>query len=114
MKKINTWLGQYKKFWKSQNVEDVLNLFSRDVVYGNYFKVHTDFESLREEWQSIKNQRNIYLNFKVFSKEDNKYTIVWELKYTNPDNKRVHMKGTYLMKLNTKGKCIYFFHCGES
>jgi hypothetical protein len=114
MSKINTWLELYKKFWISRDIEGVLSLFSQDVKYGNHFNTHPNFNSLKEEWESIKNQRNVYLNFEIFSKEGNKYTIVWELKYTNPANKEIHMKGTYLMKLNTEGKCIYFIYSGES
>lgn len=114
MKKINNWLKHYKTYWESQDIDGVLSLFSKDVEYGNFFKTHPNLNSLREEWESIKNQRDINLNYEVFSKEGNKYTVIWDLKYRNPENKVIHLKGTYLIKLNSNDKCIYFFHCGES
>ena len=106
MKKINTWLKKYESFWRSRDVDGVLSLFSKDVKYGNFFKIHSNFNSLREEWESIKKQRDIVLNFEVFSKESNKYTVIWELKYRNLENKVVYLKGTYLMKLDSNNKCI--------
>jgi len=115
MKKINDWLKKFSTFWKTQDVEGVMSLFTDDVEYWEtpFVKV-TSSADLRREWENVKNQNNIVINCKVFSKEDNKYSVFWDLKYTDTTNQSKRYKGIYLLRLNPDDKCDYFFHCGES
>ena len=115
MKKINAWLNKFTLFWKTHDLDGVLNLFTDDVEYWETpFTRVFSLDDLRREWSNIKNQQNINLTCKVFSKEEDKYAVVWDLHYTDTNNQSKHYKGIYLLKLNAVNKCDYFFHCGES
>ena len=115
MKKINNWLKKFTAFWKTRDIDGVMDLFTDNVEYWETpFSRISNPADLRREWENIKNQNNIAINCKVFSKENNKYTIFWDLRYTNTINQPKHYKGTYLLRLNLDNKCNYFFHCGES
>jgi len=113
MNKIDSWLVNYSNYWKSQNIDGVMSLFSDDVKYGSFWEIHKNITSVRKEWESIKKQKNIDIKCDVYSKLDDKYIIMWELKYINLENSIVHLKGIYMIRLNTSGKCIEFIHCGE-
>lgn len=111
---IHTWLKKFSKYWKNHKIDKVMKLFSHDVEYFETpFKKLPSITDLMKEWEGIKNQKEIELSFEVFSKKDNKYSVIWNLYYLNTDNVSIHWKGVYLIRLNSKGKCDYFFHCGE-
>ena len=115
MKKINNWLDKFTTFWKTQDIDGVMGLFTSDVEYWEtpFVRIFNSV-NLRHEWKNIKNQKNIVINCKVFSKEGDKYTVIWDLNYTDLFGQPKHYKGTYLLRLNPDNKCNYFFHCGES
>ncbi len=115
MKKINDWLEKFTTFWKTQDIDRVMSLFTDDVQYWETpFTRVANSADLRREWENIKNQQNIAINCKVFSKEGNRYAVFWDLEYKDTNNQLKHYKGTYLLRLNSDSKCDYFFHCGES
>ncbi len=115
MEKINNWLDKLITFWKSQDIDEVMNLFTDDVEYWETpFKKLADSDELRCEWENIKNQQNIVINYKVFSKEEDRYSILWNLEYKDIFNQLKQYRGIYFIRLNSDNKCYYLFQTCES
>lgn len=111
---INDWLNKFKYGWVSKNINDVLLLFSADVVYYETpFHKLSGLDEIKKEWSAIMDQNEIDLSYDVFSKENNKYTVRWDLKYLDKDKNQFHFSGVYLIKLNKAGLCDEFRHYCE-
>ena len=112
---LHTWLKNFKENWQNHNINGVLDLFDKNVIYYEtpFIKLK-DFDTLAKEWETIKNQNNISLDFEIFSSSENKYSVIWKLKYINNKNIEKNFSGTYLIQLNENSKCTYFHHCCES
>ena len=107
-KEITNWLRNFENFWKSRDIDRVLDLFTDDVIYYETpFIQLKNKEAIKNEWEIIKKQEDISLNCRVFSQEDNKYCIKWDLFYIKKGMEN-HLKGIYLIKLNKNGKCSEF------
>ena len=114
MKRIHKWLTQFKKSWIDHDIDSVLILFTSKVEYWETpFKKLNNLKELRSEWEGIESQSDIELEFRVFSKEDEKYSVIWDLRYKDRYDNDRYCKGTYLLKLNSENKCYYFLHCCE-
>ena len=112
---IDTWLKKFKEHWQNHNITEILNLFDKNVIYYETpFTKLNNFNTLAKEWEEIKNQKNIILNYKLFPSSENKHSVIWELQYTDKENIKKKFLGTYLITLNKEGKCIYFYQCCES
>ncbi|MFA6383101.1 MAG: nuclear transport factor 2 family protein [Parcubacteria group bacterium] len=112
---INDWLNKFKSSWENKSIDDVLSLFSTDVVYHETpFRKLMGLDEIGKEWAVIMDQNEIELNYEVYSKDNDKYTIQWDLKYINKENKQEHFKGIYLVKLNEAGLCNEFWHYCEN
>lgn len=114
MDAINQWLDELIKHWKEKNVAGVLKLFSGQVEYWEtpYKKISP--AKLKQEWNGIHDQDDLSIKCKVFSKDDNRYAINWDLNYIDKSKKHKHYKGVYLLTLNNQSLCDYFLQCGES
>ena len=112
---INTWLKNFKDNWQNHNINGVLDLFDKNVIYYETpFTKFNDFDSLAKEWETTNNQNNISLDLEIFSSIKNKHSVIWKLQYTDKENVLKKFSGTYLIKLNNNGKCIFFHHSCES
>ena len=111
---INTWLQTFKTAWQKHNIDGVMDLFSDDLEYFETpFQKIADKAELKKEWQAIKNQKNIVLDYRLFSSDDNSHSVTWELKYIDQENNVKQFAGTYLVKLNKEGRCAFFHHTCE-
>ena len=111
---INDWLGKFKCGWEEKNVDKILSLFSGDVVYYETpFHKLSGLDEIKKEWAVIMNQNEIDLSYNVFSKDNNKYTVKWDLKYYDKEKNQFHFSGVYLIKLNEMGLCDEFLHYCE-
>jgi len=112
---IEVWINKFKKYWESHDVNGVLGLFDKNVVYYEtpFVKLNS-FEELNREWGVIKDQENVKLEYEIFSSCEEKHSIIWKLSYENKDGILQDLSGTYLIKLNDKGLCDYFHHSCES
>ncbi len=113
MEDIEAWLQGFRKNWKKGNVDRVLQLFTDDVEYWETPSEKLDPKELRKEWESVKEQEDIQLDFEVFSGDGEKYTVQWELSYIKDEEKN-ELKGVYLIKLNKEGKCEEFWQYCQS
>ena len=106
---INIWMQEFKQYWLSYDIEGVISMFDENVEYWeSSFERIENKQQLQEEWKYITTQRNIELSYEVFSQDQNKFTIIWTLKYNDKE-----VRGTYLLKLNSENKCIYFYQICE-
>ena len=111
---INDWLNKFKSSWENKNINDVLSLFSADVIYYETpFHRLNGLDEIKKEWAVIVEQNEIDLSYVVFSKDGDKYTIQWDLKYFDKEKKQLHFSGVYLIKLNEMGLCNDFRHYCE-
>ncbi|MFP4402517.1 MAG: hypothetical protein ACLFPL_04785 [Candidatus Nanoarchaeia archaeon] len=109
MMDIDVWMQKFKEYWLSYDIEGVISLFDDEVEYWeSSFQRIEHKQELREEWEYIKAQHNIKFAYDIFSQENDKYSIIWKLKYNNKE-----VRGTYLLKLNQDNKCTYFYQTCE-
>lgn len=111
--KIEKWLDSFKAAWTNKDIISVMDLFSDDIEYweNSYTKL-SSIDEVKSEWKAITNQNNITISTSIFSKDDNCFTVLWNLSYTLKDSSN-NWAGTYLIKLNPQGKCYYFHQTGE-
>lgn len=111
---IKEWLDKFKNSREDKNINNVLSLFSSSLVYyENPFYKLTNLDDVKIEWNAILNQNDINLDYDIFSKEENKYTVQWNLEYSNDKWKKFHFSGIYLIILNEEGLCCDFRHYCE-
>ena len=111
---IDLWLSRFKKYWTEHNVPEVLKLFHDEVVYFETpFQRLESKAEIQKAWEGIKSQNDIKIDCTVYSKDENKFSVIWALSYIKEE--KVHnVAGTYLITLDEKNLCTYFFHCCES
>jgi len=110
---IELWLSQFKRYWTNHEVEKVLELFDTDVAYFETpFQKLNSYDELNKAWGAIVNQKDINLEYSVYSAQDAKFSVIWKLSYKSGDD-IMNFSGTYLIELNIQNKCTYFFHCCE-
>jgi hypothetical protein len=112
-KNINRWLEDFKEHWIKKDIDFIITLFSKDVVYFETPFRKVPFKTLKKEWLSILDQDNISLEFETYNKENNKYTVKWALSYSKTKGTNFSFKGVYLMSLNDNGLCNEFIQYGE-
>lgn len=111
---IDTWLHNFKQSWLDKDLETVLSLFSDDVIYWE--TPHKRLNSKKEilaEWQAVLQQHSIVLKLSVYSSIHSKHTVLWELSYLDDNESKYECAGVYLVELNQKGQCHYFYQVGE-
>lgn len=112
---IEKWLESFKTKWLEKDIDAVLDLFTPEVEYWETpFRRVNDMEALKNEWTAILGQSDIRLELRLFSAEGEKYTVSWELTYTDAEGELRNWAGVYLIKLDMNGKCTYFYQTGES
>lgn len=115
MENIDNWMEEFKFNWENKNVDKVLQLFNKNLVYyENPFMKLEKIKDIRSQWETIYKQKNIQLSYEIFSGYKNRHSIIWDLKYQNQQNHSRHLRGTYLIELDENNLCTYFYHTGES
>lgn len=112
---IDEWLNTFRARWIAKDTDGVLDLFTDDVEYWETpYKKIDNKEKLLQEWSVILKQENIELGLEVFSSAGDSHSVLWNLSYENEDPESQNWAGTYLIKLNSAGKCTYFHQTGEA
>ena len=109
--KMQRWFDALMNIWRDKKPERVT-----DLCADAFFWYETPFsepithkESLKKEWQSILNQTDISLKYKILSIHDNIGIAQWEALFTTQKPyKKYHLNGIYFVKLDNQGKCIEF------
>ncbi len=111
---IDEWLDEFKSAWISKEIDQVLDLFTNDVEYWETpYRCLENKDQIEQEWAAVQEQHNIDLNLQVFSSADDKFSILWKLRYFDANSVKQNWAGTYLVKLDSFGKCSYFYQTGE-
>lgn len=103
MDKFNEWCSKLKTYWQEKNIEEILNLFSKEVIY--YETPNTklnSFEEVQQVWEEIKDQNKINIEYKVLCTENNKCIANFIL-IDNPTYDMI-----YEIILDDNNKCTYF------
>lgn len=112
---ITHWLQQFGQSWQSHDIDAIVALFEKDVEYWETpFQRLNSINEVKSEWAAIKNQFDIRLTTSLYAEADNLFTVKWNLFYKNEFHQEAHWSGVYLIKLNSEGKCTYFYQVGES
>jgi hypothetical protein len=108
---IESWLNKFKEAWQNHDIKEVMSLFQKELTYFEtpFHKIN-NLEDLTKEWQIVKSQRNIQLDYQIFSSHQNRHSIIWKLSYRDKNNAPKEFAGTYLIELNDQGLCTYFHH----
>lgn len=111
---IKEWITNFKDGWLSLDIDSVLSLFSDDVEYWETpFKRIESKKHLKEEWKAILKQKDINLKLEEIQSTNDFCVVLWYLDYLDESSQRQKWAGTYVIKLNNKGLCIYFHQTGE-
>ncbi len=114
MPDIEVWMKKFRERWIAKDIDGVIELFADDVDYFETpYQEIKDLEALREEWEPIGNQEDIELGYEIYSRDGNKFTVKWDLKYSQ-DRERNQLKGIYLIELNEGNKCVEFWQYCQS
>jgi len=112
---IERWLRQFNASWKDHDIDGVMALFSENVQYWETpFRKLQSVDDIRSEWTAIKNQFDIHLDTSLYSEDDGRFTVKWNVSYTDESHREKHWAGLYLLEFDTNGKCCYFYQVGES
>ncbi|WP_414837972.1 YybH family protein [Candidatus Nanosalina sp. VS9-1] len=105
---IEAWMEDFREAWKDKDIDRVMSLFTDGVEYFETpFLKFENREELREEWKGIRDQQDINLDFEVFSSDGDKFTVKWDLEYTQ-DGESFTSRGVYLIRLNSENNCYNF------
>lgn len=114
MDNISKWLKTFKIAWINKDIEAVLWLFADQIEYWeNPYEKFITKEKIKNLWIVINEQKNIKLDLKLFAKEKDKHTIIFDLSYQNKNNENKIFKWVYLIILNSDNKCVYFMQIWE-
>lgn len=109
MPNINQWMEKFKENWITKDIDGVLELFTDDI---NYYETPSrkleDKEALRRKWRLVRNQEEVELDFEIYSQDESKFTVKWDLKYRESMEQN-QLKGIYLIELNEENKCTEFW-----
>lgn len=112
---INIWLKKLSSAWRKSDLDLVLALFDENVTYFEtpFIEINS-LESLRKVWKEIENQHVEWLDFQVFTSNGEKHSVIWQLRFLDKESgKTCEYAGTYLLALNSDGKCFYFHQTCE-
>lgn len=68
---------------------------------------------LRKEWMVVKEQSDIKLETQLVSDDKETRTVKWSLEYNNGSGMLQFWSGLYLIVINNRGLCTYFYQVGE-
>jgi hypothetical protein len=109
--KLNVWFEGLKNIWLNKTPNEVESLVADKFIwYENPFQPPiTSKEELLKEWQSIHNHKQLSIDYKVISFQNNVGIATAESTFTLIDTKvRVEMKGIWFVILDKEGKCTEF------
>ena len=108
---IENWMEAFKTAWLAKDIAAVFELLSEDVEYWE-----TPFEKLGKGkelwsyWEEILPLQNLRLDYDIFvaDTESGRYGVRWEFAHDDGE-----AAGCYLIELDGRGKCTYFFHSAQ-
>lgn len=105
------WMNRLKTEWIKHNINGVLDLFSSVEEYyeGPFSPPVNSREDVYKLWEETTYQDIEVLTIDLIAYEEGKCAMRWHLKYTDErDKNTLEMDGTYEVRFNDAGNCIYF------
>jgi len=103
MDKCEKWCNNLREFWKNKQIDNIMDLFDRNVVYYETPKVRINsIDEIRKAWEEIKNQNTDDIELKVLCIDNKKCIANYIL------NDKVSYDMIYEIELNDENKCIFF------
>lgn len=96
------WCQKLQKFWQQKEIDKIIELFSKDVIYYEEPNNKITYKELINVWSEIKNQNTNNLEFKILLEDNNKCIANFIL------NENTTIDMIYEIELNEENKCIYF------
>lgn len=108
---IGEWLENFKTCWINKDIDSLMCLFSDNIeYYETPYRKLVGKEKVSKVWQEIKDQENINLKFDLYCTDINKHVVRWKLNLKT-DNRRLGYRGIYLIELDDKDMCCFFYQC---
>ena len=103
MNNLEKWCSDLLKYWKNKDVDSIIGLFDKNVIYYENPKVKVDnIDSVRTMWEDIYDQDTSNIEFKVLCQNNNKCIANFILQ------DEVSYDMIYEIELNNDNKCVYF------
>lgn len=96
------WCQNLKDFWHEKEIDKIIDLFSKEVVYYEEPTNKISYTELINVWNEIKDQDTKNIEFKVLVESSNKCIANFILK----TDTTIDM--IYEIELNEENKCTYF------
>ena len=103
MDKFEKWCSDLHKYWLQKDIDDVLNLFTSDVIYYETPGELIDPKDLRELWNEVKEQEILALNYTINEFKNNIGNVSFTL-----EEKDRSVEMIYIVELNNENKCKNF------
>jgi hypothetical protein len=110
---VTHWMEAFKKAWLAKDIEGVFALLDDSIEYWEspFQMLRKSDPALRTAWNEILPLENMHLDYDIYAADETagRYTVRWMFSH----NERTSA-GVYLVTLNTKGLCTYFYRCAIS
>ena len=107
-----SWFQELGNAWVQKNPDAVLSLLADKFLYYEtpFTKPFTTKKEILLLWQEVPNsQKNISFSFDLLSINNNTGIAHWKASFTRlKSNKKAHLDGIFLVRLNQKGLCTLF------
>lgn len=111
MEQFKSWLELLKTTWETKDPEMALDLVADEFIWFEtpFQTPITSKEDLLKEWESIQDHKDITMTHEILSYSDNMGIVKWCAKFKRiSSNTDAELEGIYLVKLDSKGKCVEF------
>jgi len=110
-KQFSDWLERLKNAWETKNPGSIVDLCSEEVLWYEtpFSKPLKTKGDILKEWQSVLNQENISISYKILCISENLGIAQWLATFTKlPSKQRVVFDGIFQISLNERGECVEF------
>lgn len=108
MKKFEEWLSKLKDSWSNNDIDSVVQLFSKECVYYETpFSLLQSTEAINKVWLPVLDHKDIRLNFNVVRSNDTGAVIAWAYKFIHNGESKLS-EGAYYIELDKDGLCNFF------
>ena len=97
----NKWCEELLDNWRQENIDEILNLFDKNVEYYETPVLQIDNKNIRKIWEEIKEQNTNNIMFNIICENDKCCIVNFILE------DKVTYDMIYQIKINEKNKCIF-------
>lgn len=105
------WLDKLRNVWETKKPNSATDLVAEKFLWHEtpFAKPFSTKEQLLKEWETVLDQENITVSYKILSVNDNFGIAQWQATFTRlPSKEKATLDGIYKVSLNQKGECTEF------